>query len=196
MYVTCLLHMCDMTHWCVYHDSFKYANMRRDSFTCVPWLMIRSYECHDPFLYVTCLHHMRDMTRWYVYHDSFKYAPWLIHMCARTHEWGKSNIWHHTRVMLSVQMTWLIHILHYTRRCVYIYIFQHKFLYTNIHINDMTHSYVTSYTWLIHMWHYTRDMPRIHMTRLIHMWHVTCFVYKWHDSFICDIINVTCLLYI
>ena len=53
-----LIHMCDMTHSYVWHDSF----------TCVTWLI-----------------HMCDMTHSCVWHDSFTCVTWLIHMCDMTH---------------------------------------------------------------------------------------------------------------
>jgi len=63
LYCTCttwLIHMCDMTHSYVWHDSF----------ICVTWLI-----------------HMYDMAHSYVCHDSFICATWLIHMpCSLTKE--------------------------------------------------------------------------------------------------------------
>jgi len=52
-----LIHMCDMTHSYVWHDSF----------ICVPWLI-----------------HMCAMTHSYMWHDSFICMTWLIHGCDRT----------------------------------------------------------------------------------------------------------------
>jgi len=56
-----MIHMCDMTHSYVWHDSF----------TCVTWLI-----------------HMCDMTHLHVWHDSFICVTWLIHMCDMTHSYG------------------------------------------------------------------------------------------------------------
>ena len=53
-----LLHMCDMTH---------------------------SYVRHDSFLCVTGFIHICDMTLPSVWHDSSISVPWLIHMCDMTH---------------------------------------------------------------------------------------------------------------
>ena len=86
--VTWLIHMCDMTHSYVWHNSF----------ICVTWLihvawpihmcdMTHSYVWHDSFICVTWLIHMCDMTHSYVVHDSFISVPWLIHMCGKTLSW-------------------------------------------------------------------------------------------------------------
>jgi len=79
-YLTWLIHLCDMTHSCVWHDSFM----------CVTWLfhmcdMTPSYVSRDSFICVTWLIHMCDMTRSYVWHDSLIYVTWLIHMWDMTH---------------------------------------------------------------------------------------------------------------
>ena len=58
MYVTWLIHSCDMTHSCVWHDSFVsqtvHAMLATGGFICVTWLM-----------------HLWDMTHSCVWHDSF-----------------------------------------------------------------------------------------------------------------------------
>ena len=79
MCVTWLIHVCDMTHSCVWHDSFM----------CVTWLihvwdMIHSCVWHDPFMCVTWLIHVCDMTHSCVWHDSFTCVTWLIHVCDLT----------------------------------------------------------------------------------------------------------------
>ena len=87
MYVTWLIHVCDMTHSCVWHDSFMY----------VTWLiqicdMTHSCVWHDSFMYVTRLIHVCDMTHSCMWHDSFVYTDqphhdsliyetWLLHKC-------------------------------------------------------------------------------------------------------------------
>jgi len=101
----CLIHMCDMTHSYVWHDSF----------ICVTWLIHMCDMTHSYSLSATssaiCLIHMCDMTHsyvWhdsfirlvsdiicslsysYVWHDSFICVTWLIHMCDMTH----SYVWH------------------------------------------------------------------------------------------------------
>ena len=68
---TYLVHMCDMTCSCVWHDS------------CVTWLVHVFAMTHLWVCY--------DMTHSYVWRDSFIRVTWLIHMCtlselaARTH---------------------------------------------------------------------------------------------------------------
>jgi len=82
IYVTWLIHICDMTYSYMWHASFIY----------VTWLihicdMTHLYMWHDSFIYVTWLIHTYDMTHSYMWHDSFIYVTWLsygwsIHMCA------------------------------------------------------------------------------------------------------------------
>jgi len=63
-----VIHLCDMTHSSVWHDSF----------ICVPWLI-----------------HLCDMTHSSVWHDPFICVPWLIHMCAMTHSYVCHDLtWH------------------------------------------------------------------------------------------------------
>jgi len=111
---TQLIHMCDMTHSYVWHDSF----------ICLTWLihmcdMTHSYVWHDSFVCVTCIHtcdmthsyawraficvtwliHTCDMSHSYVWHDSFVCVT-CFHMCDMTH----SYMWH----VSFVYVTWLI----------------------------------------------------------------------------------------
>jgi len=139
---TWLIHMCDMTHSYVCHDSFICVPWLIHSFICATWLvhmrdvthsymcaMTRSYVCHDSFVYVPWLIHMCDMTHSYVWHDSFICGTWLIHMCAMTH----SYVWHDSFICVP----WLIH----------------SFICATwlVHMRDVTHSYMCdmtrSYAW-------------------------------------------------
>jgi len=97
----CCIHMWDMTHSHVRHDS------------CIreTWLFIffsLCYECWGVAVLrgqITCeiwLVHMWDMTHSYVRHDSFICETWLVHMCDTTH----SN----SRQDLSIRETWLIYV--------------------------------------------------------------------------------------
>jgi len=70
--VTELMHTCDMTQSCVWHDSFMCD-------------MTHSYVWHDLFMCVTWLMHTCDMTRAYVWHNSFICVTWLIHVSDITH---------------------------------------------------------------------------------------------------------------
>jgi len=95
IYVTWLIHPCDMTHSYIWYDSF----------ICVAWLiyicdMTDSYVWNDWFIYVTWLIHIWDMTHLYVWHDSFIHVTWLIHICDMTY----SCMWHDS----FIYVTWLL----------------------------------------------------------------------------------------
>jgi len=85
----CLIHMCDMTHSYVWHDSF----------TCVTWLihmcdMTRTWALRGQGrCWGACRHasFIRDMTHSYVWHDSFICVTWLIHMSGMTYICGPSG---------------------------------------------------------------------------------------------------------
>ena len=64
--VTWLIRMCDMTHLCMWYDSF--AN--------VTWLI-----------------HVCDMTDLYLWHDSFMCVTWLLRVCDVCHM-TPSRVWH------------------------------------------------------------------------------------------------------
>ena len=121
--MTWLIHMCDMAHSYVYHDSFM----------CVTRLihmcdMTHSYVWHDSFICVTWLIHVCGMTpvmtRWCVWHDSFMwhgsfvcenmthlYVPWLIHV-TRLMTWlirDMTHSRHDSFMRLTWLMTWLLH---------------------------------------------------------------------------------------
>jgi len=71
-----LIHMCDMTHAHLWHDSF----------TCVTWLiyvcdMTHLHVWHVLCTFVTWMIHTGDLTHSYVWHDSFICVTWLVHMC-------------------------------------------------------------------------------------------------------------------
>jgi len=97
--VTWLIHMCDMTHSYVWHDSFicvtwlihmkwrvRVCGHVRMRFMILPrvcmcmWDMTQSHAGHDSFEWVTSLSHMRDMTHSYVRHDAFPRVTWLVCM--------------------------------------------------------------------------------------------------------------------
>jgi len=128
--MTWLIHMCDMTHSHVWHDSFTCvtwlihmcemtdSRVWHELFTCVTWL-IHMCTC------VTWLIHMCDMTHsrvWHVWHDSFTCVTWLIHTCDMTHScdtwrnrtcdmthrfWGVSSGCSPQRDMTHSHVTWL-----------------------------------------------------------------------------------------
>jgi len=73
---TWLIHMCDMTHSCVWFDSF----------ICVTRLiqmcdMTHSCVWFDSYICVTRLIHMCDMPHSYGVCDSSTRVTWLIHVC-------------------------------------------------------------------------------------------------------------------
>jgi len=75
-----IIHMCDMTH----------PHVRHDSSICVTRLIhvcdiTHPYVWHDSSICVTWLLHMCDMTHSYVWHDSPICVTWLLHMCDMTH---------------------------------------------------------------------------------------------------------------
>ena len=105
MCVTWRIHVCDMTHSCVWHDAFIRVTWRihtcdrsyawDDSFIRVTWLIhtcgiTHSYVWHFQCTRFTWLIHARDMAHLYEWQDSFIRVPWLIHTCATTH----SYVWH------------------------------------------------------------------------------------------------------
>jgi len=75
-----LIHMCDMTHSYVWHDSS----------ICVTWLihmcdMTHPYMWHESFIRVTCS---------YVWRDSCANVTWIIHVCDMTHAVTHPYGWH------------------------------------------------------------------------------------------------------
>ena len=97
MRVTWLIHTCDMTHSCVWHDSFIRVTWRihmcdMTPFTCFHICdMTHSYVWHDSFISETWLIHMCGMTHSYVSHDSFICVTWRIHMCDK---WVRCHLTH------------------------------------------------------------------------------------------------------
>ena len=168
--MTWLIHMCDMTHSYVWHDSF----------ICVTWLI---HMCDMAISYVwrvtrpilpltrliylcdvrsgviicgTWLFHMCDMTHSYVWHDSFVCVTRLTHTCDMTHSYAWPDE--------LTCVTWLIHITdtytctgHWMRSSgFYSLICVTGLIHMCAHIRDSTYSYVwpdwlTCVTWPIHI---------------------------------------------
>ena len=109
--VTWLIHMCDMIHPRVWHDSFvcvciaywcRYAigglglmsngmlmvltmlKLIAVELAPLSWLALTIYA-GLLLICVTWLIHAHDLTHWYVWHDSFICVTWLIHMFDLTH---------------------------------------------------------------------------------------------------------------
>jgi len=106
-----LIHMCNMTHLYVWHDSF----------ICVAWLIHMCYLTHSyvrdhsfilslvySFVCALCLIrigfsvgacilnfvislHTWNMTHSYVWRDTFICVTWFIRMCGKTHSWLRQN---------------------------------------------------------------------------------------------------------
>jgi len=132
VYMTWLLHMCDMTQSCGWHDSSTGVTWL--TYTCVK---THSYVCHDSFSPVTWLIRTCAMTHSYVtrtwdVRESLIRVPWLIHIC-HIQRCDNDSFTH---------VTWLIHVCD---TCV-------TWL---IHVCDMTPSHMchdsfTCVIWLIH----------------------------------------------
>jgi len=111
MYVWCdlficgtwLVHMCDMTHSYVGHDSINLWSIRI-------WHMTHSFAEYDLFVCGTWLNYT-----WDIFHSDFGYDPimratWLIHMWDITHSY-KRLYW---GAMPVTSLTWLIHMCNLT----------------------------------------------------------------------------------
>jgi len=99
--VTWLIHMCDVTHSYVWHDSFMCVPWFIH--ICVTWLIHMCDVTHlhvwrDSFINETWPIHMCDMTHWYVRHDSLICVTWLIHMCAQKPKKKSNTKWFLMRI--------------------------------------------------------------------------------------------------
>jgi len=123
--VTWLIHVCDMTHSCVWYDVF----------TCVTWRIHESW-CELPYGGHS---EVCNMTHSRVWLDSFMCVTWRIHVCDMTHLWVMMwaapwwpfwGVWHdsfmcvtltHSRVWHDSFMcvTWLIHVCDMTHLYVW-----------------------------------------------------------------------------
>jgi len=183
--VTWPIHICDMTHSYVWHDSF----------ICETWLIHRPSPC-SPLR--PCTTALRDMTHSssYVWHDAFICTTWLIHMCDIIH----SCVWQYS----LIRATWLIHtcdMAHsHVRYDLHIelpaklldYFLQRN--KSNINYSSVRHDSFTCTIWLIHLCNMTHSYVRhdsfigaISLIKNCEMTHSS----QRHDSLIC----VTWLIY-
>jgi len=210
MYACAPIHVCDMTHTCMWHDSYMYVT--RLIHLCD---MTHTYMRHDSYIYVTWLIHM--------WHDSYIYVTWLIHICDTT----DTYMWHDCmyesfenelkiptvrrvgkrwRPFIYMTRVWVI-----CEWVMYARMYPHsragtcdwtrtvELTCTNIsfsctHICDMNHIHMYV-TWLMHIC----DMPHIYIyvtcrarmyTYIFHVHiYVTWIVYTW-------LIHVTWLIYV
>jgi len=191
-HVPWLIHICDTSHECVWHDSFKRVTwlIQPSSRLCVSLLsiLLRSFTC------VTWLIHLCVAWLIRVWYDSFIRVTRLVHSCDMTHAYVCAVTHSYVRSSLLCASGDTAEV---------------------IHMCDLTHSYV----WLIHTcatihhesaWRaYTRVFrrdTRIHdvimNTRVcIFVMNTRVFIMNtrdaslqcvWHDSFIC----VTWLIHI
>jgi len=171
MCVIWLIHVCDMTHSCVWYDSFM----------CVTWLIsvcdiTYLYVWHDPFIRVLYLIPECDTTYLYVWHDWFVCATWLIHVCDVTH----SCVWRDALICVTC-LIGMCDVPHW-------YVWRDSLTCVTrlIDMCDVTHWYV---------WHDSRLMRRAwcsmqvwyssnHTTHQKIMAHESCFIYEWVISHI------------
>ena len=119
IWVTWLIHTCDMTQFYERHDSFVYVTCR---IICAKWLihmcdMTHSYVWHDSFICETWLIHTWDITHSEVCHASFIRVSWLIHRWVVTHSF--LSIWRTSPILHRIiTITKLIHTCGMTHPCI------------------------------------------------------------------------------
>jgi len=111
-----LIHECDMTLLCFWHDSLKY-------------IMTHSYTLHDSFMSIqACCIESSRRTHSFVWHDSFKCVTWLIHVRDMTHSCVRNEsliyyLTHSYRLIHTLEMThsclpeFVTHSCHVTHSC-------------------------------------------------------------------------------
>ena len=94
---TWLIHLFDMTHLCVCHESFVCVTC---SFICVTWLIYTWDMTYSPvrrvaFTFTTWPMHMCAMAHSFMWHSSFICVTWLIRECTMR-DTSHSHVWHDT----------------------------------------------------------------------------------------------------
>ena len=194
---TWLIHMCDMTHSYVRHDSFVCATPPIHVCKCETWLihtcntthsrvymwdMTHSYVQHHPF---TCV---------YVRHDLFICATPPIHMCI-CETWVDPYIW----IEMFTCVTWHIHMCDMTR---FIYM-NRVYMKRYIHMCDVAYlrvwrgiftcvTWIDSYIWIEYIWidvfscvtwHFEGDCDIVIIPS---KWDLTRFIYATWLIHMCD----------
>jgi len=192
----CLIHMCDMIHLYVWHDSIICVAV------CLIHMcdMIHSYMWHDSIICVTWLIYTcdmtpaRDLTPSYVWHDSCMHVTWLIHTCDMT----PSYMWHDLFVHVTqdswvithdffIRVTWLIHTCDMTHSYMWHDTFKHRWHDSFIHVTwlihtcDMTHPYTCLLT------HESSHMM-IHNDSWVNhdLWDTCLFTHLWDTCLFSD----------
>jgi len=130
--------ICDMTHSCVWHDSF----------VCVTWLI-----------------RVCDMTHWYVWHDSmYRSSRGRAVLCMEREKERVHPVMHHVLCCAGCvthhyvcDMTWLINMCDLIS-LICVCGMNHYCVWHDSLVCDMTHSFVwhdslVCVTWLISVWH-------------------------------------------
>ena len=175
-YVAHDLFMCEMTHSCVWLDSFI-----RATWLIHTWDMTHSHVWLDSFIRATWLIH--------VWHDSFIRVTWLVYTC----DMDYSYVWHNS----FMRVTWLVCTCDMTYSSVIrvtrlIYECGYKMTYSCVRRNSCTcvtcRKHVCDRTYVhmrhdscIHVHELVQPLAQIHCRVL---WHVS--LHMWHDSFICE----------
>jgi len=150
-----LIHMYDMTHSYLWHDSF--TRVMRIIYMCDIHF---SYVRHASCIHETWLIHMCDMTHSHVWHDTFTCVTWHIHMCDMTHPYVYTWTFLVNRSQRQKKRSNVCDMTHSYVRLFDSSIRHESFIYHIwlIHMRDMIHPYVTHnhMSDIIHtyVWHY------------------------------------------
>jgi len=123
---TWLIHMCDMTHSYVWHDSF----------ICVTRLI---HICDVTHSYVWLVHACANL----ILDRLFERTTWLIDVCCMTH----SYVWRD----FFMCVTWFLHMYDMTHSCVWRVICVHVRIWYSSACLEEQHDSFTRVTWLIQL---------------------------------------------